>query len=93
MAAPAPVRAAADGRLEIQVGAFPSSAEAEKQIVAVRAKAGSLLKANPPAVVPVQKDNRQLFRARFTGFEAKAAAAACLELRRLAVDCFVMRAE
>lgn len=90
---PIPARVSPDGRLEIQVGAFPSSAEAERQIAAVRSKAGGLLKSNPPAVVPVQKDNRQLYRARFTGFEAKSAAAACIELRRLAVDCFVMRAE
>ncbi len=79
--------------LEIQVGAFPSSGEAERQIATVRSRTGSLLTSNAPRVMPVRKDNRQLYRARFTGFEAKAAAAACLELRRLAVDCFVMRAE
>jgi len=95
IAAPAPLAHEVPARagLEIQVGAFPSSGEAERQIATVRSRTGSLLTSNAPRVMPVRKDNRQLYRARFTGFEAKAAAAACLELRRLAVDCFVMRAE
>ena len=93
-AAAAPVAVAATpSRLEIQVGAFQTSAEAERQVTLVRAKAASLLQGRSPLVVPVQKENRQLYRARFAGFEAKSAAAACLELRRLAVDCFVMRSE
>jgi D-alanyl-D-alanine carboxypeptidase len=46
-----------------------------------------------PVTIPVTKDARQLYRARFSGFTAQAAATACLELRRLAVDCFVMKAQ
>jgi D-alanyl-D-alanine carboxypeptidase len=79
--------------LEIQVGAYPTSGEAERQIMSVRSKSGALLQGKPPTVMPVRKDNRQLFRARFTGFDSQSAASACVELRRLAVDCLVMRTE
>jgi D-alanyl-D-alanine carboxypeptidase len=79
--------------LEIQVGAYPSSAEAERQIALVRTKGGGMLTGRAPAVQPVRKEHRTLYRARFTGFDARTASAACLELRRLAIDCFVMRPE
>jgi len=41
----------------------------------------------------VQKGNRQLYRARFAGFDATAAASTCLALRQQQIDCYVMRAE
>jgi D-alanyl-D-alanine carboxypeptidase len=81
----------ATGALQIQVGAYGTSAEAERQVTLVRGKAPELLGRHKPLVVPVQKESRQLYRARFGDFTAQSAAAACLELRRLAVDCFVMR--
>ena len=43
--------------------------------------------------LPVQKADRQIFRARFVNFDERKAMKTCLELRRLAVDCLVMRAE
>lgn len=78
---------------QIQVGAFGSPAEAERNLATVRANTGTLLAGHTPVALPVQKGDRQLYRARFTGFDANAAARACLELRRMAVDCFVMKAE
>jgi D-alanyl-D-alanine carboxypeptidase len=35
-------------------------------------------------------NGRQIFRARFAGFDADRAASTCTELRRKGVDCFVM---
>jgi len=60
---------------------------------ATRARSGDLLKRYDAAAIPVQKDNRRLFRARFTGFDAAAAQSVCNALRQQKIDCFVMRAE
>ncbi len=52
-----------------------------------------LLASATPMTTPIEKGNRTLYRARFAGFDAKRAADTCLELRRAAIDCFVMKAE
>jgi D-alanyl-D-alanine carboxypeptidase len=41
----------------------------------------------------VQKGAGQLYRARFRGFDATAAASTCLHLRRLQIDCFVVKTQ
>lgn len=85
--------APATGRFQIQVGAYATAIEAERQLTAVRSRAGRLLETRQTLAIPVTKGNRQLYRARFAGFDANGAANTCTELRRLGVDCFVMRAE
>lgn len=90
---PGPGAAALPGPLEIQVGAFPTVAAADRQLGLVRSKAPSQVQGRQPRVIPVSKGDRQLYRARFAGFDSASAAQACLELRRQAIDCFVMRAE
>lgn len=77
----------------IQVGAFTTVAEAERLLKDARDRSQGLLAAAKPLTSPVTKDNRQMYRARFAGFDAQAAANTCLELRRLAIDCFVMKAD
>lgn len=89
---PAPAAAGA-GTFQLQIGAYASQAEAERALAATRAKAATAIGTAQPVTIPVTKDARQLYRARFSGFTAQAAASACLELRRQAVDCFVMKAE
>ncbi len=94
---PAPVSAmvvpaASAHALEIQVGAYATSTEAERQLAIVRQKAGGLLRGNRPVVAPLVKE-RPLYRARFAGFDTAGAATACTELRRLGIDCFVLRAQ
>lgn len=91
--APAPVPGAVAGAFEIQVGAYGSLAEAERALAATRQKAPELLTSYAPRALPVVKDDRQLFRARFSGFDPATAASTCLELRRRQIDCFVMRAQ
>ncbi len=78
---------------EIQIGAYASSAEAERKIASAKKQAPGLLEGHEPVALPVQKSDRQVFRARFTGFSEATATNACLELRRLAMDCFVMKAD
>jgi len=81
------------GEYQLQIGAFGTAGEAERMLGATRARTGDLLRPYREAAIPVQKDNRRLYRARFTGFEAAAAQGVCTELRRQKIDCFVMKAE
>jgi D-alanyl-D-alanine carboxypeptidase len=78
---------------EIQIGAYSSAAEAQAKLELVRGRAIGLLDGHGGVTLPVQRDNRQIFRARFVQFDEPAASNACLELRRLAIDCFVMKAD
>ncbi|MBX9591054.1 MAG: D-alanyl-D-alanine carboxypeptidase [Hyphomonadaceae bacterium] len=79
---------------QIQVGAFQSQTEAERQLASIRQRAGALL-TNRSAVTHAFKHGDKVFyRARYAGFEAQAAATgACTELKRLSIDCLVMKAE
>lgn len=91
---PAPFRAAPVGAgYEIQIGAYTSAQEAQARLDQVRARAVGLLEGHSGVTIPVNRDNRQIFRARFVNFDENAASNACLELRRLAIDCFVMKAD
>lgn len=89
--AAAPTRAPDAGRISIQVGAYASAADATRQLDATKAKSGALLAQATPLAQTVTSGGRQLYRARFTGFDAPGAAAACNELRRLQIDCQVAR--
>ncbi len=81
------------GRFEIQIGAYASVDEAQRSLNAVQAKTGDLLARYPSVTHPVAKAGRQVFRARFRGFDANSAAATCQKLRAQSFDCFVMSAE
>lgn len=85
--------APAGGGFEIQIGAFATALEADRALAGVRANAGELLHGSAARTLPVAKDNRQVYRARFAGFDSRTAASTCLELRRRQIDCFVIRAE
>jgi D-alanyl-D-alanine carboxypeptidase len=78
---------------EIQIGAYSTAEEAENRMAAARSRATGLLEGHRSMALPVRKAERQIFRARFTGFNEDAAGSACLDLRRLAIDCFVMKSE
>jgi D-alanyl-D-alanine carboxypeptidase len=85
--------AAASGRFEIQIGAFGTIDEAQKALTSAQSRAAAALAGHASVTHPVQKAGRQVFRARFSGFDAQRAANACTQLRRTGVDCFVMTAE
>jgi D-alanyl-D-alanine carboxypeptidase len=78
---------------EIQIGAYSSSSEAQAKLDAVRTRAASLLEGHGGVTMPMQRADRQIFRARFVSFDESTAAHTCLELRRLAIDCLVMKAD
>jgi D-alanyl-D-alanine carboxypeptidase len=88
----APARARGSrGPFEIQIGAYGDSAEAERRMAAARQRAGGMLDAYHGVAIPVQ--NGKLYRARFRGFDATAANAACSRLKTMQIDCFVTKTE
>ena len=87
------VAAVTTGGYEVQIGAYATSGEAERALSVARGNAGDLLRPHASRAVLVAKEARQIFRARFVGFDSRSAASTCIELRRRQVDCFVMRAE
>ncbi len=84
---------AAAGPFAIQIGAYSDSGDAEEHMQAARRRANGLLNSYYAVAVPVQKGRSQLYRARFRGFTATAAASTCLHLRRMQIDCFVAKTE
>jgi D-alanyl-D-alanine carboxypeptidase len=84
---------AAPGAFHIQIGAYQSQAEAERRLLSAREIAPGVLANHAPVTTQVKQGDKLFFRARYAGFEAPAAATACSELKRLKIDCLVMRAE
>jgi D-alanyl-D-alanine carboxypeptidase len=81
------------GGFEIQIGAFNDSAEAERNMASARQRTGGILDSYSAVAVPASKGSNQIYRARFKGFDAPAAASACGQLKKLQIDCFVVKAE
>jgi D-alanyl-D-alanine carboxypeptidase len=88
-----PAASAAARGFQIQIGAYQSAAEADRQLAAVRERANGLLAGGTPLTLPVQQGQKSFFRARYSGFDATAAAKACDGLKRLKIDCLVVKAE
>lgn len=78
---------------EIQIGAYGSAPEAEAKLKLVRDRAPKLLQGHDAIAIPATRAQKQFFRARFKGFDETSASDTCLELRRMAIDCFVMKLE
>jgi D-alanyl-D-alanine carboxypeptidase len=82
------------GPFLVQIGAFQTQDEAERRLAWAREHAGAVLGAHTPHTSQVKLGNKVFFRARYGGFGAKSAAAgACSALKRLDIECLVMRAE
>ena len=89
----APSKPATAAGYHVQVGAYASPAEAEKALVTALEHASGVLAEAAPLTMPVKSGARQLYRARFAGFDSSAARSACEELRRRQIDCFVVKAD
>lgn len=81
------------GPYHVQVGAFTSQAEAETRLGAVKGRAANLLDGHHPVTTTFKKNTEQWYRARFAGFSQDAAKSTCAQLKKLSLDCVVMRAE
>jgi D-alanyl-D-alanine carboxypeptidase len=93
LGAPAAAGPIATGPFHVQIGAFSTPAEAQRQLSAVSDRAGALLAGHAPVSVPYAKANLQFYRARFAGFNEAKAQAACQTLKQQKIECVVMRAE
>lgn len=92
-AAPAGPVSGQRARVEVQIGAYMSMALAKEALQNVKLRAGSVLAGSNAIAVPVDKAGRTIYRARFSGFDGPRATSACTELRRQAIDCFVLAAQ
>ncbi len=80
----------AQGGVALQVGAYVTEAEAQRQLASVREKSADTLNGAVPSTQAVQSGGRQLYRARFVGLDPAVAASTCTELRRSQIDCHVV---
>lgn len=81
------------GGYEIQIGAYASIGDAQQALKAAQARSKGLLNGYASVTLPVTVSGRQVFRARFAGFDADRASRTCSSLRQRSIDCFVMSAE
>lgn len=81
------------GVFAVQIGAFGSELEARRQLQSAFDRSGGLLDGRQPTTQPIQHAGRQLYRARFSGFDQPTAASACRELKRRQIDCHVAKVE
>ena len=79
-----------DGWL-IQIGAFDREDEARQHLSKARLKMHDALATAHPLTERVQKGDKALYRARFTGFDKGTAQIACQQLKRSDVDCIALK--
>jgi D-alanyl-D-alanine carboxypeptidase len=81
------------GPYHVQVGSFISQTEAETRLGAVKGRAANLLDGHDPLTTTFKKNTEQWYRARFAGFSQDKAKTTCAQLKKMSLDCIVMRAE
>jgi len=79
------------GPFHVQVGAFTSAAEAASRLGEVQGRAAKVLDGHRPVTLSFRKDATQWYRARFAGFSQDDAKTTCATLKRMELDCLVMR--
>ena len=85
-------RAPVETGFEIQIGAYASPSEADKRLAAAQTQVPALA-GRVPVRRPVTMGEKTLYRARFAGFDAASAQAACAALNRQAINCLALKAE
>jgi len=77
----------------IQVGAFSTQTDAQEQLIKVSTKAGNLLAGSRPLTVRAMTGAREVYRARFAGYSSARAQSTCRQLKKMGIDCFVLRSQ
>ena len=77
---------------EIQIGAYASAAEADKQLTQVQSQA-PILAGYAPVRHSVRLGDKMLYRARFSGFDQASAQAMCVQLIREKINCLALKAD
>jgi D-alanyl-D-alanine carboxypeptidase len=75
----------------VQIGAFDREDEARQHLSTARLKARDALAAGHPFTERIQKGDKVLYRARFTGFDKETAEGACRQLRRNDMNCIAVK--
>ncbi len=78
---------------DIQIGAFASATDAEDMMARAQSAAGAALDGHAAMALPLEIEGRQIYRARFAGFDAAKAERACQDLKRSAFECRVVAAQ
>jgi len=81
------------GGFHVQVGAYTSESEAESRLGVVQQRASDLLDGHLPFTTSFTKEGSEWYRARFAGFSRGDAQSVCDALKKMSVDCVVMKAE
>jgi D-alanyl-D-alanine carboxypeptidase len=81
------------GPYHVQVGSYLDVAGAKGRLADVAEKASELLGGHGLLTVPGEVKGKSYYRARFGSFSEDDAASACAKLKRLKIDCLVVRAE
>jgi hypothetical protein len=79
------------GEWLIQIGAFDGEAEAMQHLSEAQLKASTVLAAADPFTERMQTGDRVLYRARFAGFDRKAAENTCKQLKRGHFECIALK--
>ena len=90
-AEPAAQHAHAPGGWLIQIGAFNGEDEARQPLSEAQLKASTALAAADPFTERVQKGDKALYRARFSGFDKETAEIACRQLKRSHFECMALK--
>ncbi len=77
---------------EIQIGAYASAVEADKQLTQVQSQA-PILAGYAPVRHTVKLGDKMLYRARFSGFDQASAQAMCVQLIRQSINCLALKAD
>ena len=81
------------GPYHVQVGSYLDVAGAKSRLADIAEKASDLLGGHGLLTVPGEVKGKSYYRARFGSFSEDDAASACAKLKRLKIDCLVVRAE
>jgi len=82
------------GGFQIQIGAYQTEAEAQRQLALARERAPALLGNRAPLTQQAKQGERLFFRARYAGFARQTGAEdACNALKRLKIDCLVVKGQ
>ncbi len=81
------------GPYHIQVGSFVSSKLAETHLAAVTRKANSVLRGHGGHTAQGQVKGKSYYRVRYSSFTRSKATSTCAALKKLKIDCLVLRAE
>jgi D-alanyl-D-alanine carboxypeptidase len=83
--------AALRGDWAIQVGAFPEEGQAKERLRTAQSVGKSVLRNADPFTEKVVKGSKELYRARFAGFDKDGAEAACHHFKRNDIACMALK--